>query len=285
MNEDIISRAEDVDDMFAILSEQQRRIQTELTMCREDALKEANCSNSIISDDDDNSSTSSCASSVDTNVFSRDIDEDEELGAPKFSPKGKFLHYERREDDIPAIMQTNDIDDEVSCQPKTMASKIRKNRRICVLLISLLVISFAVVTAIAFFSGELFGESSKSKQSKLQLPSASSMITDETKHTHPKYPNHEHPKHTHESDHKHTHHHPQKENEEHTHPLKEHACRNCDDNEEAKHTHTHPKKEHACRGNCTSIDDTSDSDTAVRPFKHGGEEEDVVPWESREAQD
>jgi len=278
MNEDI-TRAEDVDDMFAISSEQ-RRTQTDSTMCREDQ-EESNCSS--IGDDD--SSTSSCAS-IDTNVFSRDIDEDEELGAPKFSPKGKFLHYERREDDednVPAIMQTHDIDEEVSCQPKTMASKIRKNKRICMLLISLLVISFAVVIAIAFFSGELFGESSKSKESKLQLPNASSMITDESKHTHPKYPNHEQPKHTHESDHKHTHHHPQKENEEHTHPLKEHACRNCDDNEEAKHTHTHPKKEHNCRGNCTSID-TSDLDTvSVRPFKHG--EEDVVPWESNEAQD
>ena len=276
MNEEI-SRAEDVD-VFAISSEQ-RRIQTESAMCREDAKEEANCSS--IGDDD--SSTSSNAS-IDTNVFSRDIDEDEELGAPRFSPKGKFLHYERREDDeddIPAIMQTH-IDDEVSCQPKTMASKIRKNRRICMLFISLLVISFAVVIAIAFFSGELFGESSKSNESKLQLPSASSMMTDETKHTHPKYPNHEHPKHTHESDHKHTHHHPQKENEEHTHPLKEHACRNCD--VEEKHTHTHPKKEHTCRGNCTSIDDTSDSDTvSVRPFKHG--EEDVVPWEPNEAQD
>ena len=277
MNEDITSRAEDVDDnMFAISSSAQRRIQTESNMCREDG---------IISDDD--SSTSSCAS-IDTNVLSRDIDEDdEELGAPRFSPKGKFLHYERREydeDNIPAIMQTHDIDeDEVSCQPKTMASKIRKNKRICMLLISLLVISFAVVTAIAFFSGELFGENNKRNESKLQLPSASSMITDETsKHTHPKYPNHEHPKHTHEPDHKHTHHHPQKEDEEHTHPLKEHACRNCD--VEEKHTHTHPKKEHSCRGNCTSIDDTSDSDTvSVRPFKQG--EEEVVPWESREAQD
>ena len=269
MDEDI-TRAEE-DDMFAISSTEQRgRIETE---SRED-----------IGDDD--SSTSSCAS-IDTNVFSRDIDEDEELGAPKFSPKGKFLRYERREDDeddVPAIMQTRDIDDEVSCQPKTMVSKIRKNRRICMLLISLLVISFAVVIAIAFFSGELFGENSKSNESKLQLPSASSsMITDETKHTHPKYQNHEHPKHTHESDHKHTHHHPQKENGEHTHPLKEHACRNCDDNEE-KHTHTHPKKEHTCRGNCTSVN-TSDSDTiSVRPFKHG--EEDVVPWEpNNEAQD
>ena len=91
MNEEI-SRAEDVDDMFAISSSEQHTIQTESTMCREDQ-EEANCSS--IGDDD--SSTSSCAS-IDTNVFSRDIDDDEELGAPKFSPKGKVsaLREERR---------------------------------------------------------------------------------------------------------------------------------------------------------------------------------------------
>ena len=117
-------------------------------------------------------------SAVEENV----IKDEEELGAPKFNAKGKFIRYEKREleEDNPAIMQP--LDDAISSQ-----SHIGYCNRKCGIWISLLLITFAVVIAIAFYSGEKVGESrGQSEESNLQSSD---------KHTH--------------------------------HPKKEHSCRNC----------------------------------------------------------
>ena len=63
--------------------------------------------------------------------------------------------------------------DEVSC------------RRMYVVLISLLAISFSVVIAISFFSGKLFGESSE--ESKIHLPSNSNSMMTTTEDTNTKH--------------------------------------------------------------------------------------------------
>ena len=117
-------------------------------------------------------------SAVEENV----IEDEEELGAPMFNAKGKFIRYEKREseEDNPAIMQP--LDDAISTQSHNRYCNWK-----CGIWISLLLITFAVVVAIVFYSGEKFGESrGQSEESKLQSSS---------KH--------------------------------HTHPKKEHSCRNC----------------------------------------------------------
>jgi len=99
-----------------------------------------------------------------------------------FNAKGKFIRYEKREseEDNPAIMQP--LDDAISTQSHNRYCNWK-----CGIWISLLLITFAVVIAIIFYTGEKVGESrGQSEESKLQS----------SKHTH-------------------------------TYPKKEHSCRNC----------------------------------------------------------
>ena len=107
----------------------------------------------------------------------------EELCTPTFNAKGKFIRYEKREaeEDNPAIMQP--LDEAVSTQSHNTYCNWKYG-----IWISLLLITFAVVVAIVFYTGEKIGES--------KGQSEESMLQSSNKHTH-------------------------------THPKKEHSCRNC----------------------------------------------------------
>jgi len=130
----------------------------------------------------DNNDTIHTVEAEGSDVEENAIEDDAVLGAPMFNTKGKFVRYEKREseEDNPAIMQPRD--EAVSTQSHTSHCNWKYG-----IWISLLLIAFAVVIAIVFYSGEKIGESrGQSEESKLQS----------SKHTH-------------------------------THPKKEHSCRNC----------------------------------------------------------
>ena len=161
---------------------------------------------------------------------------DEEIAVPKFSSKGKFMHYEdraRREDTVDDVWREDDASSDQKCT---------RNRNICGIATTLLVFIIVTTSAIIYFGERIVQSDSQQEEHANEMLLKNSIkensvdVEDmnKTKHTH-----HTHP------------------HKEHTHPKKEHSCRNCPDDD--KDVSVRPFKNNGQAGEEDGTDNETDT--------------------------
>ena len=163
---------------------------------------------------------------------------DEEIAVPKFSSKGKFMHYEdrarsRREDTVDDVWREDDASSDQKCT---------RNRSICGIATTLLVFIIVTTSAIIYFGERIVQSDSQQEEYANEM-----LLKNSIKENSVEDMNKTKPEHTH-----HTHPH-----KKHTHPKKEHSCRNCPDDD--KDVSARPFKNNGQAGEEDGTDNKTDT--------------------------